>query len=129
MPKNNKKKKATPKIEHETMQKDDDHEYAIVTKTLGDGKFRLKLNLSDREIIGRVCGKLKQRSKRKSNWVDVGSVVMVGIRDFQDKIVDIVYVFVPDEIRRLKKDGVLSGDVKENVEEADEDLGFDFNEI
>lgn len=130
-----KKLSNAPKAERRLIEKDDDHEYALVTKKLGNGRFAIKLHLRENEIIGRVCGKFKKRSNKKNNWVDVGGVVLVGLRDFQDNVADIVYVYNAAEIRQLKKSGAIvfddtmvadgaGNDDQPSIEEA-----FDFNDI
>jgi translation initiation factor 1A len=113
------------------MLKDDDHEYAFVLKKLGNGRFSVRLNLRSNEIIGRLCGKLRHGSAKKHNWVEEGSVVLVGLRDFQDDVVDITNVYDPSEVRQLKKLGHLTevtvSDDKEVI--PDDDIGFDFEEL
>ena len=120
--------KKTPKI---FVEKDDDHEYAFVTKKLGGGKFVVKLNLQSKEIIGRICGKLRHGVSKRNNWIDVGAVVLVGFRDFQDGMVDIVHKYEQDEVNRLKKSGQIIQDIetKNNNEDVSEDTGFDFDEL
>ena len=71
-----------------------------------------ELNMQPKEVIGKICGKFRHGAKKKANWVDIGSVVLVGIRDFQDNVVDIVYVYTSPEVRKLKKSGALMEDVE-----------------
>jgi translation initiation factor 1A len=112
--------------------KTSDHEYGVITKKLGNGRFAVKLNITNKEVNARVCGKFRHRKAKKANWVDIDSVVLVGLREFQDDIVDIVHVYTPEEVRQLKRDGEYItetgtrevDDIKDN-----EDLGFDFNSI
>jgi initiation factor 1A len=120
--------KKAPKI---FVEKDDDHEYAFVTKKLGGGKFMVRLNLQNKETIGRICGKLRHGVSKRNNWIDVGSVVLVGFRDFQDGMVDIVHKYEQDEVNRLKKSAQIIQDVetKNNNEDISEDTGFDFEDL
>jgi translation initiation factor IF-1 len=121
--------KKAPKV---FVEKDDDHEYAFVIKKLGGGRFTVKLNMQSREIIGRICGKLRRGISKKSNWIDVGSVVLVGFRDFQDGVVDIVHKYEQDDVNRLKKSGQLIEDneTRQTREEIlQEDTGFDFENL
>lgn len=99
-------------LESKTPEKSLENEYGFVTKKLGGSNFSIKLHLQEREVIGHIVGKLRRGNNKKSNWVDVGSVVLLGMRDFQDKKVDILYVYSPEEVRKLKK----SGEIVENVE-------------
>ncbi len=135
MPKKNKKQKNHPvSVVRKLVEKDDDTEYGLVTKKLGDGRFTVRLNLQNKEVIGRLCGKFRHGGAKKSNWVDINSVVLVGLRDYQDNIVDIVNVYTSDEVRQLKKSGAF---VEESVRDDDDDQTdldppqeeFDFGEI
>jgi translation initiation factor IF-1 len=40
--------------------KEDHEEYGMVTKALGGGNFKIKLNLQNKEVIGKVRGNLKK---------------------------------------------------------------------
>lgn len=110
--------------------KTDDHEYGVVSKKLGNGRFLIKLNLTNKEVVGRLCGKFRVKSQKKNNWVDIDTVVLVGLRDFQDDVVDIVHVYTPEEVRTLKRDGEYLEETgtREN-KEVEDDVGFDFNSI
>uniref|UniRef100_A0A6C0EMC1 S1-like domain-containing protein n=1 Tax=viral metagenome TaxID=1070528 RepID=A0A6C0EMC1_9ZZZZ len=117
------------------LEKDpDNEEYAIVTKKLGDGRYRLKLNMREGETIGRLCGKMRRGKNKRQNWVDVDSVVLVGLREFQKSIVDIVHVYDPKEVRQLRKSGAFVEEARCPEEDEDQHgsedyMGFDFDEI
>jgi translation initiation factor 1A len=118
----------------ELVIKDDDSDYAIVTKKLGNGRFMIRLNMRKDEMLGRLCGKFKHGKHKRNNWVDVDSVVLVGIREFQTNVVDIVHVYDSAEARQLKKMGeFIDVTINENTETTailpDDDIGFDFEEL
>jgi translation initiation factor 1A len=122
--------------ERKFIEKDDDTEYGLVIKKLGGSRFLVKLNLQEKEIIARVCGKFRKGGAKKNNWVDVGTVVLVGLRDYQDTIVDIIHVYDSNEVRRLRKDGIIvfdnTGIQDENTvqtEQEESDIPFDFEDI
>lgn len=122
-------RKKIVKVPRILLEKNDETEYALIIKALGAGKFLIKLNMSATEMVGRLCGKMK-RGKNRENRVETGSVVLVGLRDFQDNIVDIVYVYTIPEVRQLQKDGNIVFDVYK--EEGDnnndnDDIIFDEN--
>jgi translation initiation factor 1A len=129
-------KKNMPQKEQRALAlKGDDTEYGLVTKILGNGRFSVRLNMQNREVIGRLRGKFRKGAAKKANIVSVDSVVLVGIRDFQDNTVDIIHLYDAGEIRQLKKSGEF---VEESVRNADnvgqadiptEDDPFDFDEI
>ena len=88
--------------------KNEDTEYGIITKVLGDKRFLCKLKsfeikLHDKEILVRVPKKFK----RKRWWVSVGDYVLVGMREYQADRGDIIYLYDNKEVRRLIKEGEL----------------------
>ena len=105
--------------------KEADTDYGIVTKKLGNGRFSIKIR--DKDVIGRLCGKFRKGSSKKDNWVDVDTVVLVGVRDFQENVVDIIYVYTQQEVRQLKKQGEIEEETVE--QETVEQETFDFDEI
>lgn len=113
--------------------KEEYEEYGLVTKTLGGGNFKIKLNLQNKEVIGKVRGKLKKGSQKKENWVEVDSIVLVSYRDFQDAKVDILYVYTHEEAKTLRKTGeiIFEDNTKEETgkEHNEDDCVFDFSEI
>jgi len=136
MPRNNKDKgNNINKVSRELILKDDNHEYGIVTKKLGGGRFMVKLNLQNKEIIGRICGKLRHGTSKRSNWIEVDCVVLVGFRDFQDNTVDIVHKYEPNEVKQLRKAGhiLLEENIKSDNPNLDivnnDDIGFDFDDL
>jgi initiation factor 1A len=119
----------------ELVLKDDDSEYGVVTKKLGNGRFTVRLNMRKDEMLARLCGRFKHGRHKKNNWVDVDTVVLVGMREFQSNVVDIIHVYDYAEARQLKKMGEL---IDVNVTEStagtsnalqDDDIGFDFEEL
>jgi hypothetical protein len=44
---------------------------------------------------------------RKRVWINVGDIVLVGLRDFQDEKADVILKYMADEARNLKTDGEL----------------------
>jgi translation initiation factor 1A len=114
-------KKNVPKRQLEF--KEDGQEYAIVTRTLGNGRFSVQC-FDGKERLGIICGKMRKRV-----WVNNGDIILVGIRDFQDDKCDIMAKYTSDEARQLKAYGELPENAKinqdEQFNEAD-DLGCPF---
>ena len=112
--------------------KEEYEEYGIVTKVLGGGNFKIKLNLQNKEVIGKVRGKLRKGAQKKGNWVENDSVVLVSFRDFQDSKVDILHVYTHEEAKNMRKSGEIIFEEKrgEDIgEKPEEDCAFDFSEI
>lgn len=139
MPRNNNKNKTGEKEERKLIEKDENHDYGIVTNKLGSGRFMVRVNSvnekgknEEKKMMARLCGKFRKGSMKKMNIVDIGTVVLLGLRDYQDDMVDIVYVYQPQEVRQLRKSGTLV------LQEMDEDnkagnepeqTAFDFDDI
>lgn len=116
---------------------DGETEYGVVTKKLGGSRFSVRLNLSTKEMIGKLCGKFKKGANKKQNTVEIGSVVLLGFRDFEDKIAEIVYVYNNEETRHMRKENIFNDEFMKYTEshtgtiDPEEDTGvdFDFEEI
>lgn len=123
-----KRRNTEEKVVRDLILKDTDTEYGVVTKKLGNGRFTIRINMQNREVTGRLCGKFRKGSQKKNNWVDIDTVVLVGIREFQDDVVDIVHVYDSSEARQLKKRNEL---IDESISDRDinEEDVFDFTDI
>lgn len=126
-----KKHTGEEKVVRPLKEKGDETNYAVVTKSLGNCKFRVKLYLENREVIARLCGKFRKGFNKKDNFVEEQSVVLVGLRDFDDNV-DIIHVYKPQEIKELKKRGEFEretmGEERDDAK-VDDDMPFDFEEI
>lgn len=126
------------------MREDDTlQHYAYVKKSYGNGWFGVFLVYSDNGTLGltvkeyraRVSGRMRKQKWR--NFVRVGGLVLISIRDFQtkDDKVDIVHVYKDDEVRKLVMmnavpvidniDDTLQGDLTHTVVFADDEDGHD----
>lgn len=128
--KKNKVKNNEKQQSREFIYKDDNTEYGLVTKKLGCGRFQIILNLNNKEVIGQLSGRLKKN--KKQNFVDIDSVVLVGLRDFQNTIVDIIHVYDNNERKRLKKESeIFFEETKVDNQQIDNNIDeiVDFNEL
>jgi len=115
------------------LYKNDEQEYAMVTKKLGNSNFSVRLNMEDADRVGHLCGKLRdsRRNNRARNNVAMGSLVLVSRRDFQDDRVDIIHVYKPEHARELLnnaeyiQDNTTNNPYEDN-DVVEEDAGFDF---
>jgi initiation factor 1A len=83
-----------------------DETYAKVTKVLGGGRFRcILMDTSGRgepqlkEMIGIIRNRV--RTKNKGKWICPDDIVIVSIRDFGGKFVDIIYKYEREDIKNL----------------------------
>jgi translation initiation factor 1A len=110
--KNSKNKNTSDEKSVLILKEDDCQEYAKVTRMLGDR--RVECHLYDGQTkIGIIRNKM-----RKRQWVNLGDVVLVCKRDFQEDKVDIVHVYNSDDVKRMIKRGHLPSEKKEEVEET-----------
>lgn len=108
----------------ELVFKEDGQEYGQVIKMLGNG--RLQAYCFDG--IVRLChirGKL-----RKKTWINAGDIILVGLRDYQEKKADVIQKYNADEARNLKTYGELPENAKINEGVGDdEDFGIEFGDM
>lgn len=106
----------------ELVFKEDGQEYAQVLKMLGNG--RIQASCFDNHM--RLChirGKL-----RKKVWINVGEIILIGLRDFQDSKADVILKYSPEEARNLKAYGELPENVivtdQENADGITDEIEF-----
>ena len=103
-------------------------EYAQIVKMLGNGRVQL-MCFDGKTRLGIIRGALRKRV-----WMNVGDIILIGLRDFQDSKADILAKYSMDEARQLKGLGELPitakiGDVGTGVgnDEEEEECAFDFD--
>lgn len=75
------------------------------------GYDRVRVLCSDGKIrLCRIPGKMKKRV-----WVRIGDVVLVAPWDFNPERGDIIYRYMPGEVQRLERKGLLE-DLKKLLE-------------
>ena len=103
-------------FKREMVFKQSDQEYGYVDKLLGD--MRCHVIIKDKpQIICKICGSFRRRV-----WINVGDVVLVSIRAFEDKG-DIIYKYNSEEADYLKS----TGEIK--MEEEDSNYHLDVDEM
>lgn len=103
MPKKKSKHRNTADRNHEEIVfKGDDQYYAVVTKSLGCGRFEITCD-DGIERIGKLRGNM-----RKSQWVTTQSIVLVSLREFTDSNkADVLLKYSEYAIRQLRRYGEL----------------------
>jgi translation initiation factor 1A len=109
----------------ELLIKEEGQEYAQIVKTLGNGRFECRCF----DGISRICRVRGKMNKRV--WIELGNVVLVGLRDYQYDKGDIFHKFTDDESRRLKNMGELPCDFisRDQKDGDDEECAFEFDTI
>ncbi|KAF6006177.1 Translation initiation factor 1A [Brettanomyces bruxellensis] len=109
----------------ELVLKEEDQEYAQITKMLGNGRVEATC-FDGKKRIAHIRGKL-----RKKVWMQQGDIILVALRDFQDNQCDVVHKYNSDEARTLVSMGELPENSKINQTgtfdiDEDEDANFEF---
>jgi translation initiation factor 1A len=125
MPKNTKKaknsKNKTVTRARELVLKTPGQEYARATKMLGNS--RIECDCYDNKTrLGVIRNKMR-RGRR--NRININDIILVTLRDFQDDKVDIIHVYTPDEVKKLRKMFEIP---EENKEEDMFDIEFEEEE-
>lgn len=121
----NSKTKGTTQITRVLIEPDLDSQiFGVLEKALGSRFF--DVNCLDGK--NRRC---KVRNKRMK--VKQGDVVIVSLRDFDDKNADIIYKYTLEEVRELQRNGFLPESnsmvsISHN-EDEDEECVFNFEDI
>jgi translation initiation factor 1A len=107
--------------------KAEDQYYANVTKSLGGGRFDLECD-DGVQRIGKLRGNM-----RKSQWVSVGCIVLVSLRDFEGDAAsgkaDILLKYSDSAAKHLQRYGELDWLLKkarcDSDNDEDDDIEFD----
>lgn len=109
-----KKKKRAAKntfnSKREILLKEDEQEYGVVDKMLGDMRCNVLCSDSTMKIC-HIRGKFKRRV-----WINPGDVVLISLREFQDDKADIIHKYTPDEADFLKSNGEFDPSIFKNTE-------------
>lgn len=129
-----KQKKESNNFQRELIFAEDDQAYARIIKKLGDGRFDCECIGLDKNLIGHIRG-----SMRKRVWINIGDIVLVSTRDFDETKCDIIHKYNSDEASCLKGYGELPSNFNlnatpielsnEQINGEAEDLGFEFEDI
>ncbi len=107
----------------ELLFKESGEDYAQVLKLLGGSKMEV-LCMDNKKRIAKVRGKFKRRV-----WVNMGDIILVALREFEDEKCDIIHVFYADEAKTLKAMGEIPQDIQiseqQKLENNDLNIAFD----
>lgn len=97
-----------------------EQDYGKVEKILGNGRFSLLCN-DKITRLGIIRGKM-----RKRNWVNMGSIVLYSIREYEKDKVDIIHVYSNTVLKMLEHKMKLNFNIS-NDDDNDDDI-FTTNE-
>ena len=108
--------------------------YGQVVKVLGDCNFTVRcfIEKEKENTIELLCH--LRKSAKKMGRVNLESIVLVGLRDFQESKGDILYTYNVDQAKILRREGHIpkpktTNEFGQEDEEEEEDPGFDFDDI
>lgn len=111
----------------ELLLKEDQQEYAVAEKMLGDGRIKMQC-MDGGNRIGIIRGKM-----RKKVWINPGDLILIGLREFQNSKADVIHKYSPEEARKLKKMGEVAETMRNREEETedkeDDECAFSFEDI
>uniref|UniRef100_A0A915NBA8 S1-like domain-containing protein n=1 Tax=Meloidogyne javanica TaxID=6303 RepID=A0A915NBA8_MELJA len=95
--------------ERKLIEKDGDNQvYGQVQKLLGNCRL-MAFCFDGKDRLCRIRGSL-----RKITWINVGDIVLIGLREYQDNMGDVILKYTQDEVRALRESGQISESVKVN---------------
>ena len=104
MSQKNKKRGKNKKSRDEKQKRDilfaeENQMYSQVEKMLGNCRLMAKAIGKGSDGKTRLChirGKLRKRV-----WIREGSMILIGLRDFEDDKADVIHCYFPEEVQRL----------------------------
>eukprot|EP01070_Trichotokara_eunicae_P007976 Trichotokara_eunicae@DN5598_c0_g1_i2.p1 len=123
------KKRRRGKNSHEGVKRDlivkeRDQEYAQVLKMLGHGRLEAYC-FDGKKRLCHIRGTIRKRM-----WIQMGDIILISVRDFQEEKGDVILKYSPDEARQLRSKGHLPENIKINENEpafdSDDDDEIDF---
>jgi translation initiation factor 1A len=88
--------------------KEHGQDYAVVTNVYGNGRY---LCVCGDGRIERLCILRGSMRRRSVNRICKGDLVLVGLRDYQDKKGDIIHSYTLDEMRSLVNYNEITNDL------------------
>jgi translation initiation factor 1A len=111
--KNSKSKNKNDEV-RELIFAEDDQCYGCALAMLGNGRLTARCH-DGKERLCHISGRIKKN--KRNSLITVGSAILVNLRSYEDDKADIVYVYQPDEVRRL----IILGEIPDNFTNLEED--------
>ena len=125
-----KQKHKTDDLQNKTLlEREDDQEYAVVTKLLGNS--RVSALFRDRELkkAREINCILRPGLKKKRQWAKMGSIILISLRDFEKDKADVIHVYNEEETKKIKRKNILDSQLLDKEGDVGEDeFGFIDNE-
>jgi len=93
-----------------------EQDYGKIDKILGNGRFILLCNDKIKRL-GVIRGKM-----RKRNWVNMGSIVLYSIREYEKDKIDIIHVYTNTVLKMLENEMKLNFNISNDNNDDDDDI-------
>jgi len=100
------KNTADEESKRELLFKEEGQEYAQVLKMLGGSQVEAHC-FDDIKRKCHIRGKMT-----KKVWINVGDIILIGTRDYEKNVGDVIHKYMPQEVRNLKAYGEIPDNVK-----------------
>lgn len=112
-----KSKNSTDEVTRELVFKEDGTEYGKVLKMLGGSQ--VEVYCYDEKV--RKC-----HIRNKKVWISVGDILLIGLREFEKSVGDVIHKYDSKEIQNLINYGELPQSLKDsNLDKNIEDIIFE----
>lgn len=91
--------------------------YAKVLKMLGNRHIKILTNDGE-EMVAHIPGKFKSKGP---NHINRDDIILVTERGYQTDKCDVIYIYLPDEVKKMHKMGELNDKLMEKTGEETED--------
>lgn len=125
--KHKRNKKQNDFIEKALRLKEEDQEYAQITKCLGNCRFTV-MCFDGKERLATMCGSMRGRK-----FINQNDIVLVSLREWQDDKCDIIDNYDDNHTKKLKSKGLVPDSIKLDLDKSndleldDDNLGFTFS--
>ena len=106
-------------VKRELLFKEEGQEYAQVSRMLGNG--RLEARCCDGKT--RLC--IIRGKFWKKVWISSSDIILIGLRDYQDRKADVIHKYYPREARNLR----IYGELPNNVDLTDDNEWCEYENI
>lgn len=102
--------------------KDEDQEYGIITKLLGDCRCECLITGTSNTVRGDIRGKMRGKV-----YINIGDHILMSKRDWDPTVYDIIHKYTQSEIDKLKINGEIDGLSNSSDDELFD--GFDISKV
>lgn len=102
-----------------------EQEIGICIKTLGSGRFTIRYFDTQKQTLVETIGIARRTLRKRQQWVKPDYYVIISKRDYENKFVDIIYVYDPEFVSDLKRQNLINDCLMNDTEKDD---NFDFQE-